>query len=298
MSSPLTQLHSQVDPERVHRLALDLVAIPSPTGDSRQVAGFYADRLREVGVEVQLDAEFPESPSVLACVEGGSPGPTLELAGHLDTIPVPHDAPQIRDGLLYGRGTCDMKGSLAAVLEVVRVLWPVRGRLRGRVMVCAYGYHEAPLGRAQSLLRLLERGIVGDAVVCVEGPADELAVIGKGMSTFEITVEREGEPTHELAAAPGTPHPLLIGLDVARALRDWNEELAGREAVPYVGSESVFMAQFECGDFYNRLPARCRIAGTRRYGPDRRFPEVEAEFEARLEPLRRHAPAAIRLDLV
>jgi len=298
MNNIIVELQQHLDPARVHQVAFDLVRIPSPTGDSRQAAEFYADCLRELGLSVEFDEEFPESPSVIAYLNGGQPGPTLELAGHLDVIPVPHDPPEIRDGILYGRGAVDMKGSLAAVLEVARVLKSVQNQLRGRLMVCAYGLHEAPAGRSQSLIRLLERGIKGDAAIVVEGPSDEVPIIGKGMSTFEIVIEREGEPMHEVNAPPGLPHPLLIGLEVANALRAWDEELSRGQVFPYVGRESVFIGQFESGDFYNIVPTRCRIVGTRRYAPDKRFPEVEAEFQARLEPIRRRSPASIRLDLV
>ena len=298
MNNIIVELQQQLDPTHVHQWAFDLVRIPSPTGDSRQAAEFYADCLRKLGLAVEFDEEFPESPSVIAYLNGGQPGPTLELAGHLDVIPVPHDPPEIRDGILYGRGAVDMKGSMAAVLEVARVLKSVQNQLRGRLMVCAYGLHEAPAGRSQSLIRLLERGIKGDAAIVVEGPSDEVPIIGKGMSTFEIVIEREGEPMHEVNAPPGLPHPLLIGLEVANALRAWDEELSRGQVFPYVGRESVFIGQFESGDFYNIVPTRCRIVGTRRYAPDKRFPEVEAEFQARLEPIRRHSPASIRLDLV
>ncbi len=290
-------LHTLLDPSRLHARALDLLSIPSPTGDSRQVAAFYAQSLRDLGLEVTFDEEFPHSPSVIAVVEGGRAGPTLELAGHLDVIPVPDDPPAIRDGVLYGRGACDMKGSMAAVLEVARVLQAARAGLCGRLLVCAYGLHEAPLGRGQSLLRLIERGIVGDAVICVEGPADAVAITGKGMATFEITIEREGPPVHEVHAPPDLPHPLLVGLEVAVALRAWDEEAGRTGPQPYVGRESVFIGQFESGDFYNRVPTRCRIVGTRRYAPGRRFAEIEAEFERRLAPLRERTPAQVRLVL-
>jgi acetylornithine deacetylase/succinyl-diaminopimelate desuccinylase-like protein len=297
MNDPVAQLQQRLDPEHIVESALDLLRIPSPTGDSRQVTEFYAKRLRELGLAVEFDEEFPASPSVIAYLDGGQPGPTLELAGHLDVIPVPHDPPSIRDGVLYGRGAADMQGGMAAVLEVARVLAPVRDRLRGRLMVCAFGLHEAPLGRGQSLQRLLERGIVGDAVINVEGPADYVPVIGKGMSTFEIVIEREGEPVHEVQASSHLPHPLLVGLDVAGVLRSWAQTLAQSENLPYVGPESLFVGQFTCGDFYNRVPTLCRIVGTRRYAPDKGFSAVEAEFEECLEPLRRANPVAIHLNL-
>jgi acetylornithine deacetylase/succinyl-diaminopimelate desuccinylase-like protein len=305
MNPTRAHLQQQLDPARVIQLTYDLVSIPSPTGDSRRAAEFYAERLRALGLDVEFGEEYPRSPSVVAYVEGAHPGPTLELSGHLDVIPVPHDPPEIREGVLYGRGTSDMKGGMAAVLEVTRVLAAVREQLHGRLMVCAYGLHEAPVGRGQVLSGLLERGIVGDAAISVEGPLDEVPVIGKGMSTYEIVVERPGVPIHEVHAPPDLPHPLLIGLEVAQALRAWNEELSRGEDLPYVGPETVFIGQFESGDFYNRVPNRCRIVGTRRYAPDVRFPQVEAEFQAHLDPIRARlknsrvgTPADVRLDLV
>jgi acetylornithine deacetylase/succinyl-diaminopimelate desuccinylase-like protein len=297
MDSITAELQHRLDPANISRWAFELVAIPSPTGDSQAAAAYYADRLRELGIEAQLDAEIPGSPSVIAYVNGVHPGPTLELAGHLDVIPVEQAAPRVEDGVLYGRGACDMKGPLAAVLEVVRLLSAVRERMHGRLMVCAYGLHEAPVGRGQSLLRLVERGGVGDAVICVEGPLDTLAITGRGMSTYEIRIEGTEDPCHELRATAETPHPLLIGLDVAAMLRAWNDELQAGPALPYVETESLFIGQFESGDFYNRVPAQCRLVGTRRYAPHRRFAEVQAEFDRRLDPIRRTAAVSIRLNL-
>jgi acetylornithine deacetylase/succinyl-diaminopimelate desuccinylase-like protein len=288
----------QLQPARVVEEALGLMRVPSPTGDSKAVTELYAERLRALGLEPEYDETIPGSPSVVAYLEGGHPGPTLELAGHLDVIPAPHDPPEVREGLLVGRGAQDMKGGMAAVLEVTRLLATVRERLHGRLMVCAYGMHEAPLGRGQVLGELLERGIVGDAVISVEGPLHEVPVIGKGMSTYEILVERPGVPMHELGALPGTVNPILVGLEVGQMLRAWNEELQQGEDLPYVGPESVFIGQFESGDFYNRVPNRCRIVGTRRYAPGVRFPAVEAEFQARLDAVRRGTSADVRLDLV
>ena len=60
----------------------------------------------------------------------------------------------------------------------------------------------------------------------------------------------------------------------------------------------MFIGQFESGDFYNRVPVSSHIVGTRRYAPGKRFPEIEAEFQERLDPIRRKTTAAIRLDLV
>lgn len=297
MKHIIEQLLNDLREEQIATSACELIAIPSPTGDSQAAARDYAARLHAAGAEVEWDEEIAGSPSIIAYINGTHPGPTLELAGHLDVIPVAHDPPRVQDGVLYGRGACDMKGPMAAVLEVVRLLASVREHLHGRLMVCAYGLHEAPVGRGQSLTRLAARGIIGDAVICVEGPLDALAVAGRGMSTYEILIESAGDPLHELQANAATPHPLLIGLDVAAALRAWSAELAAGPALPYVGPESLFIGQFESGDFYNRIPARCRIVGTRRYAPQRRFAEIQAEFDRRLDPFRSSSAVSIRLNL-
>ncbi len=297
MDKLIAALLSQLDAEEIARRACELLAIPSPTGDSAAVTDYYADRLTELGLEVHRDEEFAGSPSVIAYVNGTHPGPTLELAGHLDVIPVAQEPPYRAGDLLYGRGACDMKGPMAAVLEVTRLLAGVRQHMHGRLMVCAYGLHEAPLGRGQSLLRLIARGNIGDAVICVEGPDDALAITGRGMCTYEISIAGPGDPVHELQATADTPHPLLIGLDVAAMLRDWATELRAGPTLPYVGTESLFIGQFESGDFYNRVPGHCRIVGTRRYAPGRRFDEVLAEFEQRLEAIRRTTATPIRLTL-
>jgi acetylornithine deacetylase/succinyl-diaminopimelate desuccinylase-like protein len=81
-------------------------------------------------------------------------------------------------------------------------------------------------------------------------------------------------------------------------LQAWNADLQQGEELPFVGPESVFVGQFESGDFYNRVPNRCRIVGTRRYAPEVRFDAVEAEFQIRLDPIRRRTSASVHLDLV
>ena len=80
-----------VDADRLRDLTLELVAIESPTGDTAEVARLYAQRLEEIGMEVEvLDEVFPATPIVIGRLRGGEPGPSVVLNGHLDTVPIPH----------------------------------------------------------------------------------------------------------------------------------------------------------------------------------------------------------------
>ena len=89
-----------VDADRLRDLTLELVEIESPTGDTAEVARRYAQRLEEIGMEVEvLDEVFPATPIVIGRLRGGEPGPSVVLNGHLDTVPIPHEPARHRERL-------------------------------------------------------------------------------------------------------------------------------------------------------------------------------------------------------
>ena len=76
--------------EEVLEFTRELIATDSanPPGDERAVAGMIVERLRELGIEdVETMGPEVDRPSVIACVNGDSPGPRLILSGHIDTKP-------------------------------------------------------------------------------------------------------------------------------------------------------------------------------------------------------------------
>ena len=105
---------------RVIALCQELVRIPSPSGQEGELARFVADHLQAHGMRVETDRYG----SVLGIRQGHKPGPTLILDAHLDTVPVtnpeqwqhPPTGGDIASGRLWGRGACDTKGSLAAMI--------------------------------------------------------------------------------------------------------------------------------------------------------------------------------------
>jgi acetylornithine deacetylase/succinyl-diaminopimelate desuccinylase-like protein len=284
-----------IDADRLRDLTLELVEVESPTGDTAEVARLYAQRLEEIGMDVELLPEFPATPTVVARLRGG-PGPTIVLNGHLDTVPIPHDPPRVENDAVYGRGSADMKGALAAAAEAVRVLQE-SGPFAGEVVIVAIGLHEAPGGRGEDLAHLLdERGFRADAAVVCELSGHDVAVAHMGTATFEITVSRPGMPTHELQTPQGTPHPLLAAARVLHAIRQRSEELAAVEH-RWVGAETYFVGEVHGGDFYNRFPTTCRIVGTRRWMPGNTLEAVEAEFRELLVGVAAETGCDIDLEL-
>ena len=140
------RLFKRIEDARDDLVALtrDLVRIPTinPPGDAyTECCDYIGQRLAASGFTVEyLRAEggigdsdrYPRT-NVVCRIEGGHPGPCLHFNSHIDVVrpgegwTVDPFAAEIRDGRIYGRGTCDMKGGLAASMIAVEALiaeWP------------------------------------------------------------------------------------------------------------------------------------------------------------------------------
>ena len=257
-------LAEQVDPQRITQLTLDMVRIPSPPGEERAVSEFYADVLRDAGLEVELDYEFPSSPSVVAWLRGSGREPTLQLDGHTDTVDLPGPEPRFEQGFIHGRGSEDMKASLAAMAEAARVIHGAGIQLDGDLLLTAHGRHESATN--ETLISLIEKGVHGDAVIVTELGGKDLPITGMGLVFWELRIEGDEEGIHETVAEAGAPHAVMAGYRSVQLLQEKAAELAGIRH-PYLGAESIFIGRFQGGDYYNRMPASCTVAGTRRFGP-------------------------------
>jgi acetylornithine deacetylase/succinyl-diaminopimelate desuccinylase-like protein len=288
-----------VDRDRLVERTMRLVSIPSPSGQEQMVADAYASLLCKAGLEVSIDDQYPESPSVIGRLTGEVGRPVLQLAGHLDTVSTPHREPYLGEGVIVGRGACDMKGGLAAIVEVVTVLSQLEVDLGGSLLVTAHGQHEEAVnGRTlhAPLLGLLQRGIVGDACLIPEGPHRELPLTGRGLVIFRCVFWREGEPVHEVLSGPDhPPNPLtachgFVSL-LEEASKDWSlvDHLAG--------PESYFIGSITGGDYYNRIPNEAAVWGTRRYPVGRSFESARSELVEISEKAANAIGCRVRLEL-
>ncbi|MBE0687205.1 MAG: M20/M25/M40 family metallo-hydrolase, partial [Anaerolineaceae bacterium] len=109
----------------------DLIRINSinPPGDELTIARYCSDFLLRLGFEIRLLQHSEKRASVLARLKGSGQVPGVMVCGHLDTVPVGaipwKHAPlggEISDGRIWGRGTSDMKGGIAAILASAQAL--------------------------------------------------------------------------------------------------------------------------------------------------------------------------------
>lgn len=283
MHEAVEQLTSAVNLDRLLQTATRLIAIPSPTRQATAVADCLAEILVEDGFPVQrVEAGWPTAPAVVARLETGSDGPTLQFSGHLDTVHLPFVSPHIEDGELRGSGASDMKGGIAAAVEAMRALRDSGLFTAGSILLTAHDLHESPWGDGSQVDHLIREGYVGDAVMLPEYCADRLAIVGRGLAVLEVALQRDGEPVHEVLGGSEQPSVIAAGAELVRRIGELHEEL--REIRdPVAGSESFFVGKISSGEIYNQAPVRFTLDGTRRWLPGTDVEQVRSQFHELLE---------------
>ena len=274
----LDRVVQTIDRRRLIDTAVALIEVPSPTRNAGAVADRLAGILADDGFPVQRhDADWPQAPVVIAVLESGRPGPTLQFDGHLDTVHLPYVPPRLEDDTLYGSSSADMKGGIAAALEAMRVLRTLDALPAGKVLLTAHDHHEGPWGDGRQVRAMIREGLVGDAVLLPEYLADPLPVAGRGVAIFQATIRREGAPVHEVLRPPGTPDVVAAGAQLVTRLHAWNEQLK-QNSHPLAGHDSTFVGSIQAGEIYNQSPTECLVQGTRRWIPPGSGAAVREEF--------------------
>ena len=274
----LDRVVQTIDRRRLIDTAVALIEVPSPTRNAGAAADRLAGILADDGFPVQRhDADWPQAPVVIAALESGSPGPTLQFDGHLDTVHLPYVPPRLEDDTLYGSSSADMKGGIAAALEAMRVLRTLDALPAGKVLLTAHDHHEGPWGDGRQVRAMIREGLIGDAVLLPEYLADPLPVAGRGVAIFQATIRREGAPVHEVLRPPGTPDVVAAGAQLVTRLHAWNEQLK-QNSHPLAGHDSTFVGSIQAGEIYNQSPTECLVQGTRRWIPPGSGAAVREEF--------------------
>ena len=188
-------MFSTKEQEAIIEFCRELIRIPSLPGQEGALAEAIRSRMIGLGYD---DAWIDDAGNVIGRVGDGS-GPAILFDGHLDTVGVT-DASQWRrdpfggemaDGKIYGRGTSDMKGSLAAMVYAAGSLVPEKARLRGTVYVCGSVCEE--LVEGPGLGRAIEQ-VKPDYAVIGESSSLNLQIGQRGRA--EILLETTGQPAH------------------------------------------------------------------------------------------------------
>jgi acetylornithine deacetylase len=248
--------------------------IPGAAGEA-EVADYVADWLARAGLDVEIVEPVSGRPSVIAVACGTGGGRTLFLNAHLDTVGTeamesPFEA-RVEDGRLYGRGSYDMKGALAAAMLAIKHAATMS--LAGDVILTAVADEEvASLGTEA----VLER-VTADAAIVCEPTELQVAIAHRGFAGFEIE-------THGVAAHGSRPD---LGVDaiakmghVLVALEELDRRLQAGRRHALVGAGSLHASLIAGGQEFSSYPARCLLTGERRTLPGETAAEIEADLRA------------------
>ncbi|MEE3370778.1 MAG: M20/M25/M40 family metallo-hydrolase [Planctomycetota bacterium] len=286
----IDQVIDQITGSWIAEETLQLVRVPSVTLHEQRVCQLYEQQLRALGLEVQVREVTPGRNNLYARLSGTGDGPTLMLNGHLDTIPNQNQQPVYQEGdLLYGRGTTDMKGGMAAILAAVRGLQLADVRLQGDLLLTAVVGHEEPEAKKDGPLAMIEdlnEGHIScDRILIVEGP-DALWIMSMGSMVFTIALESERGGTHT-QYVPFGDNPLRYLGEALTRFDTFQQELDQGLVHPLAGPERIDLGIVQAGDYFNRIPQTCKLTGTRRWAPGRQAETVLEELRALIDPIAR-----------
>ena len=270
-------------------LLRDLVAIdsvnpslvPGAKGEG-MAAEAVAAHMRKLGLDVHLQEVAPGRPNIIGVLEGASPGRSLMFCGHIDTVGVegmrsPFDPREI-DGRLYGRGSQDMKGGIAAMIDAARV-GSLRGLRAGRLIGAGVVDEEYESIGADALVRDWS----ADAAVVTEPTDLQIGVAHKGFAWLEI--ETRGRAAHGSRPADGVDAIVRMGR-VLGQLETLDRQLQSRSAHPKLGVSSLHASIIAGGRELSSYPDICRLQIERRTIPGESASTPEEEVRSCLERLR------------
>jgi acetylornithine deacetylase len=267
---------SAADPTDPTRLLRDLVALPSvnPMGRPLQgpeffehrVTAYLEDFFRGLGVPYERQPVAPLRDNIVARLDVPGATRTLMFEAHQDTVPTDNMtinpfAARVEGGRLYGRGACDIKGGMAAMLAAFARL--VRERPRGPfhvLMACSVDEEHTGLG----VQRLAEAGPPADLAVVAEPTRLQIVHAHKGIARWHMTTP--GRSCHSSSPEQGVNAIYRMGRLLVGVER-FADELRASRSDPLLGPPTLSVGRIDGGTSVNTVPDRCRIEVDRRLLP-------------------------------
>ncbi|MBO3084733.1 M20/M25/M40 family metallo-hydrolase [Cellulomonas fengjieae] len=248
---------------------------PDSAGE-RALAERVAQIVAGLGMDVRLIPVLDDRPNLVAVLPGVDSDATVIFEAHLDTVPADAGTREVRrEGRrLYGRGTCDTKGSLAAMIAAIDRLSRTAGPRPTVLLACAVDEEYLMRGAGQLATELPSADVV------VVGEPTSLVPARAHNGFLRFRVEVLGRSAHSSRAALGVnainqAARLVLALDATVGER--------RRASPHplAGHALLSATMVDGGIAPNVIPDRCSVLFDRRVAPGERPEEALAEaYEA------------------
>jgi acetylornithine deacetylase len=258
------------------RLLRDLVALPSVNPMGRRLEGpqVYEHRVtdyleaffRSLGVTYERQSVASQRDNIVARYDRPGARRTVLLDAHQDTVPTDNMtidpfAARVDDGRLYGRGACDIKGGMAAMLTALaRIVRDKPAQGMNVIMACTVDEEFTGLG----VQRLVRDGLPADMAVVAEPTNLRIVNAHKGAVRWHLITR--GRSCHSSSPEKGINAIYrMAGLLVA--VEQFAEWLRTSPPDPYLGPPTLSVGRIEGGTSVNTVPDYCRVEIDRRVIP-------------------------------
>ena len=270
----------------------DLVALPSvnpmgralrgPEIGEHQVTSYLEQFFSRLSVPFERQRAAAGRDNIVARWEMPDAPRTLLLEAHQDTVPTDHMTidpfgARIEDGRLYGRGACDVKGGMAAMLGAfARIVRDGPKDAASIVMACTVDEEYGSLG----VRKLVHDGLRADAAVVAEPTRLAIVNAHKGVARWYLTAQ--GRSCHSSTPERGVNAIYrMAGLLVA--IEQYSEWLRTSPGDPLLGPPTLSVGRIDGGISVNTVPDSCRIEIDRRLVPGEDAEAALREFIAYLK---------------
>jgi acetylornithine deacetylase/succinyl-diaminopimelate desuccinylase family protein len=267
------------DMARMKRELAKLVRLDTqnPPGREIEAADYIRTLLADDGFDLTTSEYKPGRVNLVARLANG-PGATFAFNTHMDVVPVgdgwSSDPLALResDGRLYGRGACDCKGPLIAMVEAMRMLADSRAAWSGTLLGVFVADEEVA---SEGARRYAASRPAIDAVVVGEPTSNATFTAHKG--SLRPVVRVFGAPVHS-----GTPdageNAIYRAAELIGLISAHHRDIVSQRSHPLVGRASLTVTRIHGGHADNVLPGVCDLLLDRRMAPGEDEAAVKAEI--------------------
>lgn len=235
---------------------------PNIEGDRGEIelSHFIAEYYEKLGLHVQTQDVVDGRFNVIATLKGSGTGKRLMFNGHSDTVGVRNMSidpfkPFIENDRLHGRGACDMKGSIAAMMIAMKTLTESATPPKGDVLMSLVVGEEYDNAGTKKFISEPRFAKIADAVVVGEPTTLQLAIAHKGYALAEFTTQGKAAhgsmPEKGIDAIEKMAHVIL-------AIEELKKEYA-QEKHPMLGSNKIHTSIIQGGREWSVIPDECKL---------------------------------------
>ena len=286
MVEPPFLLSAEMD-EEVVNICSRLVSIPSfnPPGNELEIATFVHNYLIAAGLRSELLYHGSQRASVIAHLPGTGEKDALLFSAHLDTVPVgaeqwqhaPYQA-ELSEGRIWGRGTADMKGGLAAIMVAAKTLASSNLPPSGDLVLALSAGEEVNMLGANTLVQRPELAHLQGMLVA-EPTSNDLVIAEKGILWLEITTM--GKTAHGSMPEFGRNAVRMM----LKLIDAFDRLEFPFEAHPLLGNFSRSLNTINGGLLTNVVPDQCKISIDMRTVPGQDHSEIVHQVQALIDQL-------------